>query len=241
MATDRSATYSAYRAPLRLVVLTLVGVLAVVGAILLVAGVVGRVGGSQGSWLAALAGLQLVLAGLLGLSSMLPTRATPAPAEAVDGGVRLPLRRWYAVRLGAVWVVLASSMITAALFDGSQVPLPGGVVAVLLALAAAAWLIVRGASAEQVTLAPEGVTVPGSETGTTHLSWTAIRGVQPVARLRPVMVVIPRGNRHQPVTFRLLSQGWPAEALTELLEHYADHPADRHELDSPQSLDRFRG
>lgn len=40
--------------------------------------------------------------------------------------------------------------------------------------------------------------------------------------------------------FRLLPQAWPAEALTAMIEHYAEHPADRHELASAQALDRFR-
>lgn len=240
MAAATHTTGSAYRAPVRLLVLALVGVLVLAGAGLLVAGIVGGAGGSDESWLAALAGAQLLVVGLLGLASMLPTRAAPTPAQAVDGGLRLPLRRGYAVRLGGLWVALASLMITASLLDGRRVMLLVSGVVVLLALAAAGWLVTRGSAAEQVLLDPEGLSVPGAEAGTTRLSWTAIKGAQPVARLRPVMVVIPRGNRHRPATFRLLPQGWSAEALTELLEHYADHPGDRHELTSPEALERFR-
>jgi hypothetical protein len=215
-------------------VLALVAVLVLGAGALLVAGV------ATGTGATALAGAQLLLGGLIGLAAMVPTRAVPPPATAVDGGLRLPLRRGYAVRLGALWVVLASAMVTAALLDGRGELLLVGVGAVLLALAAAGWFVTRGAEREQVVLDPGGITVAASQTGTTRLAWTALKGAQPVARLRPLMVLIPRGNRAETMTFPLLPQAWSAEALTEIIEHYVDHPADRAELVSPDALDRFR-
>lgn len=230
----RSAPRSPYRAPIRLLVLALVGVLVLAGGALLVAGV------GTGTWTVALGGAQLCLGGSLGLAAMVPTRGAPPPATAVDGGLRLPLRRGYAVRLGALWVLLASTMVTAALLDGRRELLLVGVVAVLLALAAAGWLVTRGAEREQVVLDPQGITAAASETRTTRLTWTALTGAQPVARLRPLMVLIPRGDRRESMTFPLLPQAWSAEALTEMIEHYVDHPADRAELVAPEALDRFR-
>lgn len=226
---------SPYRSPARLVVLALVGLLVLTGLALLARGI------ASGTWAAILAGSQLALGGLLGGVAMMPSRSLPPPATAWDGGLRLPLRRGYAVRLGVLWVVLASFTLTAALLDGRRALLLVAAAAILLALLAAGWLVTRGAALEQVVLDPVGLTVPGSRDANTRVPWTSLKGVQPVARLRPVMVLIPRGNQRGTLTFRLLPQAWSAQALTEMLEHYVDHPAERSELVSPTALDRFRG
>ncbi len=232
---SNDATYP--RSSSRFLVVGLIAMLAGVGLFFLVAGLFALGDGDDESWFPTLLGLQLTVLGVLGVTAMLPSRRTPGPVEEVDGGVALPLRRGYAVRQALLAVTLGSVLLPVAVQDDNGPMVVVGSLALVAGLAAALWLLLRGADTFRIRLTPEGLVLPTGWGTVRRLSWGEIDGAQAVPKWQPVLVVIPKDDRKEIGVVKLLSQGWSPDELTRVIEHYAQHPARRSDLTSAAAVE----
>lgn len=223
---------AAYAGSFRWLVVGLIALLAAGGVFLLVAGLFALADGHDESWSAALLGLQLTVLGVLGVTAMLPSRRTPGPVEEVDGGVALPLRRGYAGRQALLAVTLGSVLLPVAVQGDNGPMMVVGSVVLVAGLAAALWLLLSGADNFRIRLTPDGLLLPSGWGTVRRLSWGEIEGAQAVPKWQPVLVVIPKDDRKELGVVKLLSQGWSPDALTTVIEHYAEHPAQHSDLTS---------
>ncbi len=224
----------------RLLVTGLLALLATVGLLFLVAGLVALANSEEGSWSPALLGLQLTVLGVLGVTAMLPGRRTPGPVEEVDGGVALPLRRGYAGRQALLTVTLGSVLLPVALQDDNGPLVVVGSTALVAGLVVALWLLLGGADGLRIRLTPDGLWLPSGWGTVRRLSWGEIEGAQTVPRWQPVLVVIPQDDREGIGLVKLLAQGWGAAALTGVIEHYVEHPAQRSDLTDAAAVESVR-
>ena len=230
----------AYAAPTRLLVAGLIGLLAVVGLIFLIAGLVALADGEGESWFPALLGLQLTVLGVLGVTGMLRGGGAPGPVEEVDGGVALPLRRGHVPRQALLMVTLGSVLLPVALQDDNGPMVVVGSVALAAGVAAAGWLLLRGADNLRIRLTPDGLLLPSGWGTVRRFSWREIEGAQTVPRWQPVLVVIPKDDRSPPGLVKVLAQGWKPAALIRVIEHYVDHPDQRSDLTSATAVETLQ-
>ncbi len=232
---------AAFAAPTRLLVAGLIGLLAAVGVLFFVAGLVAVIDGRDGSWFPALLGLQLTVLGLLGATSMLPSRRSPEAVAEVDEGVALPLRPGYAARQALLSVTLGSLLLPVALQDDNALMVVVGSVTLTVGLAVAAWLFFSGAHHFRIRLTPAGLMLPSGWGTVRRLPWSEIKGAQAVPRWQPLLVVLPKDDRAEIGMVKLLGQGWGPEALTAVIEHYVENPAQRPDLTSASAVQRRSG
>jgi 4-amino-4-deoxy-L-arabinose transferase-like glycosyltransferase len=229
----------AFAGPGRWLVPGLIAMLALVGLFFLVGGLLALADGHQDSWLPALLGVQLLVLGVLGVTAMVPGRRTAGTVEEVDGGVALPLRRGYAWRQALLVLTLSSVLLPVAVADDNAAMVVVGSVVLAAGVAAALWLLLGGAGRFRIRLDPEGLSLPSGWGTVRHLSWSQVEGAQVVAKWQPVLVVLPKDDRVDLGLVKLLAQGWSPESLTRVIEHYADHPAQRSELTSAAAVEPF--
>ncbi|WP_248581890.1 hypothetical protein [Nocardioides sp. InS609-2] len=232
------ASSSAFRSPARWLVTGLVALLTLIGLGFLVAGVIATASGHDESWFPAVLGLQLTVLGALAVANLLPTRATPPPAEPIEIGVALPLRSGYAGRQAGVVAVAGSLLLPAALRDGGLAVVILGIAALLVGFGLCGWLITTGADRARLLLDADGITVPGGLGSSNRLAWRDVKGAQAVPRWQPLLVVIPKREATEPIVLRLLPQAWSPEALTDLVEFYAAHAGRRTDLSSADAFSR---
>lgn len=230
---SKGATHAASS---RVLVVGLIALMAAVGLFFLAAGLLALVGGHDESWFPALLGLQLTVLGVLGVIAMLPGRRTAGPVEEVNGGVALPLRRGYASRQALLAATLGSVLLPVALQSDNRPMLVVGSVVLVAGLAAALWLLLRGADLFRIRLTPDGLLLPAGWRTFRRLSWDEIEGAQAVPRWQPLLVVIPKDDRTELGLVKLLDQGWSPDALTRVIEHYVEHPAQRSDLTSAAAV-----
>ncbi len=228
---------AAYAGSFRWLVVGLIALLGAGGLFFLVAGLLALADGEDESWFPALLGLQLTVLGVLGVTAMLPSRRPPGPVEEVDGGVALPLRPGYAVRQALLAVTLGSVLLPVALQDDNRPMVVVGSVALVAGLTAALWLLLRGAASFRIRLTPDGLQLPSGWGTVRRLAWGEIEGAQAVPRWQPVLVVIPKDDRKELGLVKVLGQGWSPDALTRVIEHYAEHPAQRPDLTSAAAVE----
>ncbi len=111
-------------------------------------------------------------------------------------------------------MTLGSVLLPVALQSDNRPMVVVGSVVLVAGLAAALWLVLRGADNFRIRLTPDGLLLPSGWGTVRRLSWGEIEGAQAVPKWQPLLVVIPKDDRERARRRQALSQGWSPDSLT---------------------------